>query len=159
MAQRISQLRGRSDGKDATGQARMVTAHQLAAANGGPIENTDMDDDDNGEDEESSTDIGDTQLLSGAMLKAHKRNLKARKKKVHKKKRKHRRDPDPDLVFDPYQLRRSESFSECRLCLDPGQLRGCCGAYYCNKCFCTFFASAVVCALCYFLRCCVDSLC
>ena len=128
---RISQLRGRRDGNDATGQARMASAHQLAAANGGPIEVAAPDDDGGrGDEDESSVDIGDTQLLSGAMLKAHKQNLASRKKKVRKKKKKHRRDPDPDLVFDPYQLQRSESFSECRLCLDPGQLRGCCGAYY-----------------------------
>ena len=70
---RISQLRGRRDGNDATGQARMVSAHQIAAANGGPIEVAAPDDDGGrGDEDESSVDIGDTQLLSGAMLKAHK---------------------------------------------------------------------------------------
>ena len=136
MPQRITaaSLRGRKDGNDATGQARMVMPHQLAAANGGPIE-VPGERDEEVVSVDDSLDIGDTTLLSGAMLKAHKKQLKARRKKVRKKKKKHRRDPDPDLVFDPYQLKKSDSFSECRLCLDPGQLRGCCGQYYCNKCF------------------------
>jgi hypothetical protein len=54
---------------------------------------------------------------------------------VWKEKKKKKRNPNPDLCFDPYELQRSDSFSECRLCLDAGALRGCCGGYYCNKCF------------------------
>jgi hypothetical protein len=114
-------LRGRKDGKDAH-QAELF-ASQLDLTN--PEE----------DDEESSTDIGDLSHLSGAMLKAHRKELASRKKKVWKKKKKKKRDPDPNLVFDPFELKRSESFSECRLCIDPGALRGCCGGYYCNKCF------------------------
>ena len=128
-------LRGRKDGIRAH-DAQMVSAAQLIAANGGPVEagelqliNTNDEDD-----EENSTDI-DIQQLSGAMLKAHRKELANRKSKVWKKKRKKKRNPNPDLCFDPFELSRSDSFSECRLCLEPGALRGCCGGYYCNKCF------------------------
>ena len=84
-------LRGRKDGIRAH-DAQMVSAAQLIAANGGPVEagelqliNTNDDDD-----EENSTDI-DIQQLSGAMLKAHRKELANRKSKVWKKKRKKKR--------------------------------------------------------------------
>jgi len=38
---------------------------------------------------------------------------------------------------DPAALRRHDSFSECRKCLEPGIARDCCGNFYCNECFCT----------------------
>ena len=123
-------LRGRKDGQDAH-NAQVVTHAQLAAANGGPIEILEIQD----IEEESDEDIGDLSHLSGAMLKAHRKELLSRKKKVFVAKKKKKRNPDPDLCFDPFELKRSDSFSECRLCLEPGALRGCCGGYYCNKCF------------------------
>ena len=33
-------------------------------------------------------------------------------------------------------LKRRDSLTECRRCLEPGIQRKCCGAYYCNKCYC-----------------------
>ena len=119
-------LRGRKDGNDAH------HAQHASQAQAAPTRSEDDNDDDDDDDDE---DIGDLTHLSGAMLKAHKKELKSRKKKVWKAKKKKKRNPDPDLVFDPFELKRSESFSECRLCLEPGVLRGCCGGYYCNKCF------------------------
>ena len=124
-------LRGRKDGKRAH-DAQIVSAAQLGAANGGPVHSGELELVAN---EEDSTDIGDLGNLSGAMLKAHRKELASRKKKVWKKKGKKKRNPNPDLCFDPFELKRSDSFSECRLCLEPGALRGCCGGYYCNKCF------------------------
>ena len=62
----------------------------------------------------------------------HKKEKKARKKK---KKEPAVRKRELKLYYDPRELARSESFNECRLCLDPGVLRTCCGNFYCNKCF------------------------
>ena len=121
-------LRGRKDGKDAH-NAMFTADAELDAAEKA------QDDLIAQHDDEDSTDIGDLGNLSGAMLKAHRKELGLRKKKVWKEKKKKKRNRNPDLCFDVFELSRSDSFSECRLCLDPGALRGCCGGYYCNKCF------------------------
>jgi hypothetical protein len=39
-------------------------------------------------------------------------------------------------LFDK-RINRSDSVQECRLCLEPGIERRCCGNYYCNICYCT----------------------
>ena len=66
---------------------------------------------------------------------------KVAKRGTKKLKRALERDPPKvgdDLLDrgDPNAIKRHDSFTECRKCLEPGIARECCGNFYCNECFC-----------------------
>ena len=68
--------------------------------------------------------------MSKHMQRLIKDKEKKQKKKRKKKKKQVVKRRELMLFFDPKALTRSDSFNECRLCLDPGVLRTCCGNFY-----------------------------
>ena len=106
------------------GTKKHMTAEEIEMAHNNQV----VDDAD-----EEKDDMDMSRVPTSLVKLEKKKKKKKRKKKVQTKAKVKKRELL--LYFDPKQMLRSDSFNECRLCLDPGVLRACCGNFYCNKCF------------------------